>query len=931
MDTETGPSPSALRVTVVNGNLRFVPQPLLLGHYRCAALTGTEQVMDELIGGAMGMALGLGHYPEHPGSNEVFINSRAARENPLQLPRPRAVIVVGLGDEGALKAVELARTVCAGVIAWAGRLAEAPEPVTEPFELAATLIGSGGTGITAAQSASLVVEGVLAANERLTASRWPRVRRLHLIELYLDRATEAWRALHLQAAADQTRFGVDEVIACGDGALRTPVDGGYRGARYDLITAVTDEGRGGVSYTVDSRRARTEVHAHAMQKPLLSELVARASNDRNRDQLIGRTLFRLLVPVELEPFLAGTSEVVIQLDRGTAGIPWEMLDTGADGAAPARPWALSTRLLRKLRTEDHRRQVTESTPRHRVLVIGEPACDPAQYRRLPGAREEAVAVARCLEAGGLGPDGVLGLFSRDPSTPGASARAVINTLLSDDWRIVHISGHGEAPRDAGDGAGAGDPRGVVLSGGIFLGAREIRGMRVVPDLVFVNCCHLAARAPGELLEEEGYDRPRFAATVAEALIEVGVRCVVAAGWVVDDRAAQAFATAFYHELVAGRRFIDAVARAREAAHELGGNTWAAYQCYGDPDWTFVARPAGAPQEAAPPETVFANVASPTALALALETMAINSAFDARERGALCANLRYLEGRFAQRWGGKGAVAEAFGLAWAQADRGRAIAWYTRALQANDGGASLRAAEQLANLRARVAWESVSPWDPSEGGPPAQERLDAARAGIRSALDLLERLADGVQSTVERESLCGSAWKRLALVEAIAERPQAEEQAITRMGERYAKAEELARCTQGAPAFYPALNRMAAELVTDAGAPGWPGFDPARVGEVRGGLQAKAESDPDFRSVSGLIELRLYEAVARGELAGALASLEKDYADLHQRVASEWLWASAYDQLQFVLSRYRARASAPERDAADALLGRLRGYAGRAGS
>src|SRR5687768_3790575 len=111
MNSETGPSPAALRVTVVNGNLRFVPQPLLLGHYRSAALTGTEHVMDELIGGAMGVALGVGHYPEQPGSYEVFINSRAARENPLQLPRPRAVIVVGLGDEGALKAVDLARTV----------------------------------------------------------------------------------------------------------------------------------------------------------------------------------------------------------------------------------------------------------------------------------------------------------------------------------------------------------------------------------------------------------------------------------------------------------------------------------------------------------------------------------------------------------------------------------------------------------------------------------------------------------------------------------------------------------------------------------------------------------------------------------------------------------------------------------------------------
>ncbi len=59
----------------------------------------------------------------------------------------------------------------------------------------------------------------------------------------------------------------------------------------------------------------------------MRELVAKASNDANRDAQIGRTLFDLLVPVEMEPFLGGTSEMVIELDSGTAGLPWELLDT----------------------------------------------------------------------------------------------------------------------------------------------------------------------------------------------------------------------------------------------------------------------------------------------------------------------------------------------------------------------------------------------------------------------------------------------------------------------------------------------------------------------------------------------------------------------------------------------------------------------------
>ena len=50
---DDAPPQTTLRVTVVNGDLTFVRQPLLLGHYRSSLLTGTERVMDRLVGGAM--------------------------------------------------------------------------------------------------------------------------------------------------------------------------------------------------------------------------------------------------------------------------------------------------------------------------------------------------------------------------------------------------------------------------------------------------------------------------------------------------------------------------------------------------------------------------------------------------------------------------------------------------------------------------------------------------------------------------------------------------------------------------------------------------------------------------------------------------------------------------------------------------------------
>ena len=62
---------------------------------------------------------------------------------------------------------------------------------------------------------------------------------------------------------------------------------------------------------------------------------------------------------------------------------------------------------------------------------------------------------------------------------------------------------------------------MVLSDGSFLGPREIHNVRRVPELVFVNCCHLAARDAGELLENDA-TTCAFAAGVAEELIAIGV-------------------------------------------------------------------------------------------------------------------------------------------------------------------------------------------------------------------------------------------------------------------------------------------------------------------------------------------------------------------------------------------------------------------------
>jgi hypothetical protein len=588
------PASQRLRVSVVNGDLSFEPRALLLGHYASTMLTGAEQVMNRLIGGAMERSLQKGVYPLVAGTHAIFVNTfiDPDDERGVLIPRPAAVIVVGLGPEGKLKAGELVSAVRLAVIGWARRLSEpgVTRSGDDGFELASTLIGSGGTGVSAGQAARLIAQGVWEANATLddgeTDVRWPRCRHLRLIELYLDRATEAWNALRLQQVVSPDDFSLEPVVRTGSGALQRPADSGYRGANYDLVTVETRRGPDNeptIEYTLDTRRARSEIRGQRAQSRLITQLVTTASNDRNQEHRIGRTLFDLLIPMELEAFLADSGELHMTLGPDTAAIPWELLEVDRHSsiergsASDKLPWAIRVKLLRKLRIEEFRHQVVDAEADASALIIGEPACPPA-YPPLDGARSEALAVYASLTApGSLAGDKVNLLAETDPSKTGPDAEQVINTLFDRAWRIVHIAGHG-AP------GGNGKPGGVVLSNGTFLSPAEIRSMRVVPELVFVNCCYLA-RGDGSQLLHSAYDRVSFASGVAGALIEIGVRCVVAAGWAVDDAAAAEFASTFYGSLMRGSRFIDAVAEARLAAFRgyPGVNTWAAYQCYGDAD------------------------------------------------------------------------------------------------------------------------------------------------------------------------------------------------------------------------------------------------------------------------------------------------------------------------------------------------------------
>ncbi|MFS8980779.1 CHAT domain-containing protein [Cupriavidus necator] len=970
------------RVSVINGNLSFVSAPILVGHYHSLGLLGSEKALNRLVDGRLKESMSAGLYPDAPGTHQVFLNLRRDPENPWRFPMPEAVVVVGLGDEGNLKAADFAMTVRRGVMAWSQRCLESGEEdeggagVARRFTIATTLMGSGGLGITVGESAQQLIHGVQQANEELAKLHWPTVEKLQIIELFLDRAAEAWRAIRVQEQVQSTprRFQMEPLIEFREGALRRPTESGYRGADYDLISAISqiDQHRGPlVVYTLDTRRARTEIRAQAAQSNLVRELICSGSNSPDSDRRIGRTLFQLLIPVEMEPFLSGTTDMVIELDQTTAGIPWEMLDDGGSrsgSGATSMPWAIRAKLLRKLRTGTFRARVSDAGGDGHILVIGEPLCDEKKYPPLPGAADEARAVWKLLQASGEDQhDRIAALISQsDRLNSGSDALTVVNTLLERDWRIVHIAGHGE-PAMA-DQAG-----GVVLSNGAFLGYREIESMRRVPDLVFVNCCHLAAPDRRGLLNP--HDRTELAASVAGALINIGVRCVVAAGWAVDDEAAKTFATSFYEALLRGQRFIDAVALARTAALAHPGNTWAAYQCYGDPDWVF--RPAAHPgdQREKSVESEFGWISSHASLELALETIAVQSRLDSRDLARQRERIKYLADTFGKTWGSIGKVAEAFGRAFAEASDGGdfddAIAWYRRAADGSDASASMRSVEQLGNLLARRAWgriaalrrrqqprppgmhawsragagerQAAKPVENSAGEPGAAASgkcpalkssfavdttsYDAAIRDLDDAILLLTSL-ETIHKSQEVHNLLGSAYKRKYMVQRAwhgddyVTDTTLQDDSLEQMQCAFGAGERLGRIGDGSGCDYAALNLVAARLVaTSERDDGTLSADEIRTltGGIRRSLVERRQSAPDFWGVAGMIELRIYEGLADGSLPSALDDIVGELQELYRRVPSRLSWASIRDHYHFFLADFARREETPLQMPARTLL------------
>ncbi|TXT41115.1 MAG: hypothetical protein FD135_574 [Comamonadaceae bacterium] len=875
-----------LTVEVLNGDLKFVREPLLLGHSRSMALTGSEWVVNGLMGNALQEALTLGLYPDQLGQHQIFINQSAAPNNPFAFPRPQAAIVVGLGDEGELQPNTLVTAVRQAVLAYQRHLAK-PDNGEVGITLSATTLGSGGN-LSIGQSVTALIQGVLDANARLaTASAavtWPPVTRLQVVELFHNRALEAWHTLRAAIDAGALPAVLLPQIRTLDGARSQPAGGHYRGTNYDLIrisqkTSAQDTHQAELEFSLSTTRARSEVLDKFTQRDLVNALVAAAERHTQFDADLARSLFQLLLPQELKAHLGMANTLVFEVDSDTAAYPWEMVDDSDAQQTQARePWALrlSGALVRKMRVESFRRQPTDALTDD-ILVVGAPKLDPKPAMPdLPGARAEATAVAALFE-------------SQAQLLLDCDFLSIVKPALARPWKIIHMAGHGVYNETSGH-------TGMLMSGGLVFGPTEFESMPSVPELVFINCCHL-----GKTEQPKHPKHTLFAANVAEQLIRNGVRCVVAAGWAVDDDAAQAFALGFYGALKRGSNFAAAIHTARHDAYNRNreSNTWAAYQCYGDPAWTLQGHAGQEAPTVRPSQTPVLPTQDELLLALETLTCEAQDATDA-QRMQLRYRLEQMQAVSPDAWKTCGEVAQALGLAWRDVgDKAKALAWLDVAVAAPDGSASLVAREQQLNIRARLPGAS-------------QDELKAVIMQIE-ALVLMAPSA-------ERHCILGSAYKRLVM------QPDASTQVehnLRQMQAAYAKAEALNQSNL----FYALMQRCAAQLRLYWLSPENPAPSAQDVTAIRRSLALQDAQKPDFWSVVGQQEVQLLEGLIEGNLAVYMDGILSGLNNLHLRVRNQHSWASVYDTAMFLLPAYKGvtETKDTERAAADEYLARVASY------
>lgn len=865
-----------LRITVTHGDVCWARHPVIAGHYEGDTIVSAEAQLDRHLKRKLTQRFELDLYPGPVGTTEMILAPGC---------HPCGAIIIGLGKVGEISSEIVRRGVAAAAVRYALEVLEDElcqgAHVWESAAVSAVLVGSGGgNALTPIEAVGAIVGGILEANRTLREKKlWDRVRidALEIIELYEDVAVEIIGAAHEVARRHGARGDqaqgllVDRFLRLAEGGRpRQPLNqystGWWRrllitGGQRDETGQPTDD----LKFVVLTDRARAEATLQCNEEKLMSGFLSGATKSHGYDEKVALALFELLTPNELKRGIDRASNMVIVVDQAAARYPWEYLAHRTQRGV--EPLALKMGLIRQFET-------TRAKPLPRLpwgrnaLIIGDTRNDVGP---LPGAQVEGREVAQVLQHGGYAAEA---LISKD-------AGQIVTGLFARDYQLIHIAAHGiydeKHPRHSG----------VVLSDGLRLNACQLEKLPSIPELVFINCCHLAQIDQRPVLKLEFPHR--FSASIAQTLIDMGVKAVVAAGWAVNDGAAKTFAQAFYEYMLAGITFGQAIQEARMRTSNMHPmtNTWAAYQCYGNPDFRLRPRAATRAKPAPRSERAF----SPGEFLAVLETIRAEAEGQpGPERlDELAEELRAVLQTVPPAWR-DGDLLYAAGEAWIALQAWpEAIAALEEAVSRESTKAPIRAIEQLANAEDRYAAKLIK--NPALAAAAAMKPAELRQRAVQRLQNLLK-----LGETSERYSLLGGFYKRHAQ---ISESDTERRASFPKASQHYKSAHELALKRTGSIDPYPAGNwlNFAALLQEEP-------IDSALLGQIELAARERAKDAKDFWHRIGPADTLLATHLIQGTLAASIDTVKAAYQSVLQIAAGGGKLDSVAAHFEFLIDSFK---------------------------
>ncbi|MBL0110674.1 MAG: CHAT domain-containing protein [Saprospiraceae bacterium] len=319
--------------------------------------------------------------------------------------------------------------------------------------------------------------------------------------------------------------------------------------------------------------ARIELENTFTPPAVIDSLLASLMRESIWDEKYSKTLFELLIPYQFKDIIRQHNNVIWKLDIDAAAYPWEMFHDPEHGNEPT---FVNAGLIRQLISTNARMR-TDIVRNTTALIIGDPDYTGKDLPQLSGALAEAKAVDDLINSY---PD------FKTIYLPNRQGNEILMNLCCEEYKILHIAGHGLVSDNPNE-------TGIALDGKMMILPAMFANFSRLPEFVFINCCNSGTIIPGK--EKYFEKRYKFAANIGTELIRLGVNAVVVTGWPVNDTGARIFAETLYTQLLDGVRFGDAVRIARKAcyAKDPANNTWGAYQCYGDPWYQLMLKPQSA--------------------------------------------------------------------------------------------------------------------------------------------------------------------------------------------------------------------------------------------------------------------------------------------------------------------------------------------------